>query len=191
MPLLHEGHFRALDQADYRGFAPGTNSLNLLPRADDRNERCALLKVMNRAWSTKGRNMIRLSSASEAAWKDGLSNEDRLPIRKSGEWAAEKHQHLAYYGKMFATGMKNTFKNRVYIELFAGPGRCRFPDDKESPGSPLQMMDLDLTKFAFIEKNVHAAEALDARIASGPKANCAHVFGGDWAVERICLGWNC
>src|SRR5260370_5827364 len=136
--------------------------------------------------------MIKLSSASQIPWKDGLSNVDQLPIRESGEWAAEKHQHLTYYGKMFATGMKNRFKNRVYIELFAGPGRCRFPDDKESPGSPLQMMDLELTKFAFIEKNVPAAEALDARIAAHPKANFAQVYCGDCAeaVDQIVLPTN-
>lgn len=48
---------------------------------------------------------------------------------------------------MFATGMKNKFDNRVYIELFAGPGRCRFPDAAEDLGSPLQMIDLEFTKF--------------------------------------------
>jgi len=133
--------------------------------------------------------MIKLPSASKAAWKDGLSQDDHLPIRESGDWAAEKHQHLTYYGKMFATGMKNTFEDRVYIELFAGPGRCRFPDHKESPGSPLQMMDFELTKFAFIEKNIQAAEALDSRIASHSKANLAEVYCGDCAeaVSKIAL----
>ena len=133
--------------------------------------------------------MIRLPSASEATWKDGISDSDHLPMRKSGEWAVEKHQHLTYYGEIFATSMKNAFENRVYIELFAGPGRCRFPDNRESAGSPLQMMDFELTKFAFIEKNVHAAEALDARITTHPMADRAQVYCGDCAeaVGKIVL----
>ena len=133
--------------------------------------------------------MIRLPSASEATWKDGISASDHLPVRKTGEWAVEKHQHLTYYGKIFATSMKNVFENRVYIELFAGPGRCRFPDNKESAGSPLQMMDCDLTKFAFIEKNIHAAKALDARIKTHPMADRVQVYCGDCAkaVSKIAL----
>ena len=110
--------------------------------------------------------MITLKSADKTPWDedDGFSHDDGLPIRKSGPQAREKHKHLTYYGKMFATSMKNKFENRVYIELFAGPGRCKFRDHTEGSGSPLQMMDFEFTKFIFIEKNLAGAEALQSRV---------------------------
>jgi three-Cys-motif partner protein len=133
--------------------------------------------------------LIKLKSADTGAWRDGRSRDDKLPIRNSGSWAREKHQHLTYYGKIFATGMKNNFGNCVYIELFAGPGRCTFQDSGEDRGSPLQMMDLEFTQFIFVEKNIHGAEALEARIAKHPEAKKATVYCGDCAeaVTKIDL----
>jgi three-Cys-motif partner protein len=133
--------------------------------------------------------MIKLSSADSAPWTDGFSSDDQLPIRESGSQAREKHKHLAYYGKMFATGMKNKFENRVYIELFAGPGRCRFSDGVEGRGSPLQMIDLEFTRFIFIEKNVEGAEALETRVSKHDAAGNVTVYCGDCAdaVSRVAL----
>ena len=133
--------------------------------------------------------MIELESADNTPWEDGFSRDDKLPIRKSGPWAREKHQHLVYYGKMFATGMKKKFENRVYIELFAGPGRCRFPDRKEGSGSPLQMMDLEFTKFVFIERNLEGARALEKRIGAHCAVQNATVYCGDCAeaVKKVVL----
>jgi three-Cys-motif partner protein len=90
---------------------------------------------------------------------------------------------------MFATGMKNKFDNRVYIEVFAGPGRCRFPDASEDLGSPLQMMDLEFTKFIFIEKNVQGADALESRVKKHGGVDAATIYSGDCvdAVKEIAL----
>jgi three-Cys-motif partner protein len=126
--------------------------------------------------------LIKLESADKTPWRDGFSQVDELPIRESGLWARDKHQHLTYYGKMFATGMKNKFENRVYIELFAGPGRCRFPNGSEDLGSPLQMMNLEFTKFIFIEKNLQGAEALETRIAKHSARAKAIAYCGDCAA---------
>ena len=133
--------------------------------------------------------MITLSSADDSPWTDGFSAEDALAVRESGPWAEEKHKHLTYYGRMFGTGMKNRFENRVYLELFGGPGRCRFPNGSEGPGSPLQMLDLEFTKFVFIERNVTGAQALETRIAAHPRMADATVYCGDCAeaVRKIEL----
>ena len=133
--------------------------------------------------------MITLKSADKTPWDDGFSSDDALAVRKSGEWAREKHKHLTYYGKMFATGMKNKFENRVYIELFAGPGRCKFPNGVEDRGSPLQMMDVEFTKFIFIEKNVQGAEALECRVKKHRASGAATIYCGDCAdaVKEIDL----
>jgi three-Cys-motif partner protein len=133
--------------------------------------------------------LIKLKSADNTAWSNGFSGDDGLPIRESGPWAREKHKHLVYYGKMFATAMKNKFENRVFVELFAGPGRCRFPDASEDFGSPLQMMDLEFTKFIFVEKNMQGAEALETRIAKHANSAVSTVYCGDCAeaVGMIAL----
>lgn len=52
-----------------------------------------------------------LPSADYAKWNDELAVSDGLPIRKSGSWIDTKHQLLAYYAKMFASGMKGKFVN--------------------------------------------------------------------------------
>lgn len=135
--------------------------------------------------------MITLKSVDKTPWdkNDGFSKEDGLPIRKSGPQAREKHKHLIYYGKMFATSMKNKFENRVYIELFAGPGRCKFQDHTEGSGSPLQTMDLEFTQFIFIEKNLAGAEALESRVNNHSDHNKATIYCGDSsdAVSEIAL----
>ena len=81
--------------------------------------------------------MITLKSADRAPWNkdDGFSHDDGLAVRKSGPQAREKHKHLTYYGKIFATSMKNKFENRVYIELFAGLGPCKLQDHAEGSGT--------------------------------------------------------
>lgn len=133
--------------------------------------------------------MIVLPSASTASWKDGYSADDGLAVRKSGPWAKEKHHYLTYYGRMFATSMKKKFANRVYMELFAGPGRCVFPDHKEGPGSPLQMMDSPFTQFVLIERNKTAAKALEVRLSKHPAASSTAVYCGDCAeaVTKVSL----
>jgi len=133
--------------------------------------------------------MIKLSSADTSPWEGGFSCDDNLPIRDSGPQAREKHKYLTYYGKIFATSMKAKFENRVYVELFAGPGRCRFQDALEGNGSPLQMMDFEFTKFIFIERNVAGAEALQSRIDKHQARDETTIYCGDCAdaVEQIAL----
>jgi hypothetical protein len=38
-----------------------------------------------------------LPSADNSAWKDGISKDDRLPVRDSGVWIEKKHKALVYY----------------------------------------------------------------------------------------------
>jgi len=77
-----------------------------------------------------------LASADRSAWKYSVSKNDGLPIRDSGAWIETKHKLLTYYSDLFATGMKNRWTNRVYLELFSGPGRCLIrTTNKEDFGS--------------------------------------------------------
>lgn len=111
-----------------------------------------------------------------------MAESDGLPIRDSGPWIETKHRLLGYYAQMFATGMKNRWASRIYLELFSGPGRCLVrPTNKEEPGSPLKVIDHEFTRFIFTEVRLPAAEALAERLASSPNAARTEIWCGDCA----------
>jgi len=91
---------------------------------------------------------------------------------------------------MFATGMKNRWDNRVYLELFSGPGKCVVRDTgREDLGSPLKVIDHEFTKFIFTEMSVPAAKALAERLAPARNAAKAEIWCGDCAeaIQRITI----
>ena len=53
---------------------------------------------------------------------------DGLFIPEVGGWAENKYEILQHYNHMFATGMKNRFQNRVYIDLFSSAGIAKIRD---------------------------------------------------------------
>jgi three-Cys-motif partner protein len=134
-----------------------------------------------------------LPSAVHIAWNDELAASDGLPIRTSGSWIDTKHQLLAYYAKMFASGMKGKFENRFYLELFSGPGRCLIrTTGKEELGSPLVVIGHEFTRFIFTEISVPAAQALATRLDSHPNAHLAEIWCGDCAdvVQQLVIPSN-
>ena len=122
-----------------------------------------------------------LPSADNSPWRDSLSS-DGLPIRDSGAWIETKHKLLTYYAHLFATGMKNSWKSRVYLELFSGPGSCVIlKTGKEDLGSPLKVIEKEFTKFIFTEMSVPAAEALAQRLEKFDNAANTEIWCGDCA----------
>src|SRR5258708_17154660 len=135
---------------------------------------------------------IRLhSSADVSPWQDGVSKLDCLPIRDSGIWIDKKHKPLIYYSEIFNQAMKDKpWSERIYLELFAGPGRCFVRETKdEKPGSPLQVLEANYTKFIFVEMSKDAAEALSARIEGHQNASKVEIWCGDCleAIEKIII----
>jgi len=134
-----------------------------------------------------------LPSADLSPWKEdnenGISNDDALPIRKSGVWIEQKHRPLVYYSQIFNQAMKDKpWEERVYFELFAGPGRCLVRDtNKEEPGSPLKVLETDYTRFIFVEMSQPAALALATRIEGHSKASRVEIWCGDCAdaIEKV------
>jgi len=64
--------------------------------------------------------------------------------------------------------MQNTFPERHYLDLFAGPGRCVLDDGSgEIDGSPLVALGIpfQFTEYHFIEVNPEAMLALRTRVA--------------------------
>ncbi|HEY0968968.1 MAG TPA: three-Cys-motif partner protein TcmP [Opitutaceae bacterium] len=136
---------------------------------------------------------ISLPSADDTPWTDAISATDKLPLRESGDWIEEKHNLLTYFGRMFSTAMKPTqwkkgWKDRIYLELFSGPGRCLVRETgKEELGSPLKIIDQEFTRFIFVDISTPAARALELRLAGHPNADKVEIWNGDCreALQKI------
>ena len=57
--------------------------------------------------------------------------DDGLETPVVGPWGETKYRLAGHYCHLFATGMKNRFEHRIYLDLYSGPGRVRF-----SPAGP-------------------------------------------------------
>lgn len=107
---------------------------------------------------------------------------DGLPARASGDWIRRKHHYLDRYCGITATGMKNAFSTRVFVDVMAGPGICKIRETGEDvPGSPLIALEHEFTKFVFVEADPALAKALQKRVAAHPKGRLATVICDDWA----------
>jgi len=110
------------------------------------------------------------------------SQEDGLPIMKVGAWARKKYVRVWMYDHLFATGMKRKWDERVYVDLFAGPGLSRIRRTSDVLyGSPLLALTLPdrFDRYVFCEKNVPYLEALKARVAQlAPAVDARYVAGG-------------
>ncbi len=128
-----------------------------------------------------------LPSADATPWTGPVSSKDGLALRDSGSWIEEKHRTLVYFAQMFATGMKPTankrgWPHRVYLELFAGPGVCHVREGSlEAPGSPLQVIGHEFTRFIFVDIATPAAKALATRLSGFPNADKVEIWNGDCA----------
>ena len=83
-----------------------------------------------------------------------------------GSWAEDKLSHLDKYCSIFNTATRKRWKNRVYIDLFSGPGKClRKGTKREFNGSPLLALNCDtpFTHYYFNDINPEYIEALEKR----------------------------
>lgn len=112
---------------------------------------------------------------------------DGLPARNSGRWALRKHHFLDNYCGITTVSMRSRFK-LVYLDVMAGPGRCRISETgEEFPGSPLVAMDHDFSEFMLIEEDPILASALKQRIGKHPKASKVRIIPGSW-LDAVASG---
>jgi len=119
---------------------------------------------------------------------------DGLPVRDSGSWVEDKLYYLGRYLKIFSVGMKNKWAGRLYyVDLFAGPGRCRIRGTKkEIDGSPLvALLGFTFSKYFFFEADRPCFEALEARAkrrAPDKYKNVNMVYGDcNKTIEQVDL----
>ena len=91
---------------------------------------------------------------------------DGLIVRDSGIWAKEKLYYLEHYLDIFSVGMNKKWHGKLYyVDLFAGPGRCRIREtNEEIDGSPLIALKFNFSKYFFFESDPSCYEALEARV---------------------------
>lgn len=89
---------------------------------------------------------------------------DGLRARCVGDWYADKLHYVSRYAGIFTKGMKYKWPHLVYLDLFAGPGRCRVkPKGQFDDGSPLTALKLGFTHYYFSDLSNDAVAALQAR----------------------------
>jgi three-Cys-motif partner protein len=96
-----------------------------------------------------------------------LPVEDGLLTRESGRWAEEKLDYLKRYIDVFATSMRKKWRKRNYIDLFAGPGKCKCREtNKVLLGSPILAITANypFTNYIFVDSNKENTDALNKRI---------------------------
>jgi len=112
--------------------------------------------------------------------QNNVSKTDGLLVRKSGEWARRKHYYLNNYCGITTVSMRNKFR-LVYLDVMAGPGRCRIEEtNEEFPGSPLVALDHDFAEYIFIEEEPAVVNALKQRISNHPKAKKIKIIPENW-----------
>lgn len=94
-------------------------------------------------------------------------SDDGLFSPEVGSWAERKYRIVWNYAKMFTTGMKNTWGERIYIDLYAGSGCAKIRGRSIIvPASPLLALDIPdkFEKYIFCEQNKNKINALKQRI---------------------------
>lgn len=107
-----------------------------------------------------------------------LPEDDGLPARGSGEWVKEKLFYIQRYIDIFETAMRQkSWRRRIYIDLFAGPGKCIIRGTNEYLlGSPLLALrtQYPFTDYYFGDLEQHNIEYLVER-SKGSKVTQNHI----------------
>ena len=108
---------------------------------------------------------------------------DGLTTRESGAWVAEKLHYVRRYIDMFTTSMRHRpWRSRRYIDLFAGPGKCRIREtDVIVLGSPLLAVTTDypFTDYIFVESDAENIAALKRRCEAASLPSYIEYLTGD------------
>jgi three-Cys-motif partner protein len=119
------------------------------------------------------------------------ADDDGLVCNQVRGWAETKYRLVSFYDELFATGMKDKWDKRVYIDLYAGAGYSRIQETtKILKGSPILAMTVQkpFDKYIFCEENPELMSALQTRAARhGVGADVAFVPGNCNAeIGRVC-----
>lgn len=117
-------------------------------------------------------------------------SDDGLFAPEVGSWSIEKHDVVSLYAKLFSTGMKNKWHERVYVELYSGAGYAKIRESSRwIAGSPIRALLLPdpFDKYIFCDADGKNLEALRIRVErTAPSANVSFIEGDcNEKVEEI------
>jgi three-Cys-motif partner protein len=108
-------------------------------------------------------------------------SDDGLFCPEVGRQSEEKHSLVSLYAKLFSTGMKGKWDERVYIELYAGSGYSKIKHTSRLiAGSPIRALALEhpFDKYIFCEKKSEELDALRVRVQkAAPSAKVTYILG--------------
>ncbi|MGA3287086.1 MAG: three-Cys-motif partner protein TcmP [Bacteroidota bacterium] len=109
------------------------------------------------------------------------SSDDGLIIPEVGSWAERKYKLVHLYCDLFLKGIRHSWNQLVYIDLFAGSGKAKVRNtDKILAGSPLLALGLanKFDQYIFCEENEGLLQALQTRVESEyPQVNAHYILG--------------
>jgi three-Cys-motif partner protein len=119
------------------------------------------------------------------------ADDDGLVCPEVGSWAETKYRLISLYDELFATGMKNKWGKRVYIDLYAAAGYSRIQGtSKVLRGSATLALTVKdpFDKYIFCEEKPDLLTALRTRTKRiAPSADVAYVAGDCNAkIDEIC-----
>lgn len=124
-------------------------------------------------------------------WNDLSSYCESRPGWRSGARVMKKRRdYFIYVAELFATGMKNRWPNRIYLDLFSGPGYSRVRDtNRVVLGSPMIALTLPdpFDSYVFADENQESLDALRTRVSRLDRSFPVTYIPGDAndKVERV------
>lgn len=119
---------------------------------------------------------------------------DGLGMRDSGPWVESKLDYLRRYINAFETAMRDKWARRNFIDLFAGPGKCRVENGTVFLGSPLLSVTTKypFTGYYFVDLDPNYLEALRIRSSASPVVSAIQFIQDDSnrAVHQIIAEIN-
>jgi three-Cys-motif partner protein len=121
--------------------------------------------------------------------------DDGLPMRPAGHWAAEKLDYLGRYIDAFETSMRSKWAVRNYIDLLAGPGKNRIRETGEILlGSPLRALTAryPFTRYFFVDLSEENIGALRQRCSDSSYSERVDIQTGDCniLIDQIVMKVN-
>ncbi|MGA3316095.1 MAG: three-Cys-motif partner protein TcmP [Candidatus Korobacteraceae bacterium] len=129
--------------------------------------------------------------AVDAALEKLRVDDDGLVCPEVRRWAETKYRLVSLYDGLFATGMKNKWGQRVYVDLYAGAGYNRIQGTAiVLKGSPILALTVQhpFDKYIFCEEDSELIAALQTRTKRIAPSADVHFVSGDChsAIDRIC-----
>jgi three-Cys-motif partner protein len=139
-----------------------------------------MVTVAGREASVDGVSPKRLAIAVARRTAYRIDPVDGLVARVVGPWVARKTHFVDRYVAIFTNAMKAKWKRRVYVELFAGPGRS-FNDETHEflDGSAVRALAANFTDYVFVDVDKRATTALQKRIDRIDHGKTVHVIHKD------------